>query len=111
NRPAIWRRAALRDRGQTAPANRSRRVRRSSEWTSTSASGRVADLIGGGGFDSGDPACNRASDRLRMVLLQIMQARAELDHRDVAQSGGKLPCKGRRSQRAGIADEQQLGIA
>ena len=57
-------------------------------------------------LDPRDPAGHRAPDRLGVILLEEMQARAETNQRAVLQGGCKPLGKFRRNQSAGLAREQ-----
>src|SRR5829696_2476971 len=61
-------------------------------------------------FDSGDPGRGAFADRLGMILLQIMGARAELHQFAILQPGSKALGKAGRDEGAGISGEKQLGI-
>src|SRR5437762_1085439 len=61
-------------------------------------------------FDSGDPGRGAFADRLGMVLLQIMGARAELHQFAIVQAGSKTLGKAGRNEGTGISGEKQLWI-
>src|SRR3954466_1916569 len=63
-----------------------------------------------GGFDARDPPRQRATDGIRMILLQVVQSGSERHHAAMLQRRSELACESRRDDGPGVAGEQQFWI-
>src|SRR6266436_7405398 len=83
-------------------------------WTAVRLSshlGRDCVVVPVRPLDRSDPGGDGAADGLRMILLEIVQASAEVDDLAIVQGCGETLGKRRRYKGARVSGEEELGIA